>query len=199
MTKEFYEWIYNTSPERWSGNVGQHGIDSNLKQYIKEYKDKKIKIIDLGCGIGTTLTSLQEYNWELYGVDYVPKAIEIAKNRLRDKAIVKVKDLNDTGFPDKFFDIVYSLGVFEHLDKPNFNEPRRIIKDDGLFMCQVPTENDESKTGKVETTFCINHSKGKRGTQFEMYHTEEHWKRLMEESNFQVFIPRKNIFLCKPI
>ena len=51
-------------------------------------------------------------------------------------------DITKTGYPNKSFDVVLSIGVHEHLNPITFEEPRRIIKDNGLFICNVPAIED---------------------------------------------------------
>lgn len=48
-------------------------------------------------------------------------------------------DICNTEFPDKFFDVIYSLGVHEHIpdDLQALREMDRILKDDGLCSMTV--------------------------------------------------------------
>ncbi len=193
MTKEFYKWIFDTSPERWGKINKIRGQDAFILNFLEDYKNKKIRILDLGCGNGKTLNIIYRKNWELYGIDYIPKAIEIAKKALKDKAVLKVRDIYDTKFPDKSFDIIYSIGVYEHSLTPRFNEVHRILKDDGTFICHVPIAKDKEER-KITNFYS---KKGANpGKHFEWFLSEEKWTSKLNQAKFKVKIPKKTYFVC---
>lgn len=45
------------------------------------------RALDLGCGTGTNVITLAEYDWRVSGVDFVPRAIRIARRKIRRKGL----------------------------------------------------------------------------------------------------------------
>jgi SAM-dependent methyltransferase len=103
-------------------------------------------LLDVGCGNGDFLASLRERGWEVFGTDFSNAACEFA----RAKGIsVHQGPLASAGFSDKLFDVVTLWHVLEHLPDPTAEliEIRRILRDDGLLIIQVP--NSKSITLKL--------------------------------------------------
>jgi len=198
MTKEFYDFVYKNSPTRWGKINKSIAIDIALEKLLKNYINKKIKIIDLGCGIGRTLNYIYRPEWELYGIDYSQSAIDFAKKEIKKPIDIRLGNIAKTLFPDKYFDIVYSLGVFEHVEPIKFDEPRRILKDDGIFICYMPTITNKKENPKKETLFCKEAGTKDWGTHFDLYYTTEQWISIIKSSNFEVH-EQKSFFICKPI
>jgi cyclopropane fatty-acyl-phospholipid synthase-like methyltransferase len=71
-------------------------------------------ILELGCGSGSTLKQLQRLSGATcYGVDRCEPVIEAAK-RSSPGLHLEVKDLFALDYPDKAYDLVYSIGLLEH-------------------------------------------------------------------------------------
>ena len=76
-------------------------------------------MLDLGCGPGTFSRWLAQRGFQVYGLDYSPEMIQIAKKRsAKGKINYLVADIYNLPFPDNFFDIIICLGVFQTLDHP---------------------------------------------------------------------------------
>ncbi len=75
------------------------------------------KALDLGCGTGTNAITMAEYGWHTTGIDFVSRAIRIARRKVRqrslqDRAIFFVGDvLAIKPFLEKF-DLVLDVGCF---------------------------------------------------------------------------------------
>lgn len=95
------------------------------------------RVLDVGCGDGNFLASLKRRGWAVHGTDFSAAACELA----RGKGIaVQQGPLASAGFPDDFFDVVSLWHVLEHLSEPlaELAEIRRILRDDGLLVVEVP-------------------------------------------------------------
>lgn len=100
------------------------------------------RLLDLGCGIGLFLETVNEYssyNWELFGVDVNDRLIKTARERL---PFVKYYcgTLSTRPFSSNYFDCVTCFDVLEHdLNlKHTLVEIKRVLKPNGLLVVQVP-------------------------------------------------------------
>jgi cyclopropane fatty-acyl-phospholipid synthase-like methyltransferase len=75
------------------------------------------KALDLGCGTGTNVITLAEHGWRASGVDYVPRAIRIARRKARRKDVSEKVEffvgnaLSRNSFQGKY-DLILDIGCF---------------------------------------------------------------------------------------
>ncbi len=104
------------------------------------------KILDVGCGGGFFLNSLDD-SWEKHGLELNPAAAEFA----REKSGIDVFNgkLEDSDFPDETFDVIKMRGIIEHLPDPlgELYRVRRILRKGGLLTINTP--NMGSICGKI--------------------------------------------------
>jgi ubiquinone/menaquinone biosynthesis C-methylase UbiE len=97
-------------------------------------------ICEIGVGSGLTLTQLKKFgNGRCVGLDYSEKSIEMAREENKDCEFI-LGEAQATGFKDKEFDLVYSLGFLEHYSKEEqtkfIEEQKRIAKE--CVFIEVP-------------------------------------------------------------
>lgn len=99
------------------------------------------KLLDVGCNGGFFLSTLGN-QFDRYGTEIDPKAIEYLKNNFSDfSGNIFNGVLEDSKFEDSFFDVVTMRGVIEHVPNPSatLSEVARILKPNGiLFICATP-------------------------------------------------------------
>lgn len=105
---------------------------------LLNYKNSDAKLLDCGCGIGLTLSSLAQFFSYTVGCDVARKEIESTKmliKLLQLKSTVVLYDGKHLPFKDNSFDIVTSIEVIEHVSKPDLmlKEIRRVLKSDGIL------------------------------------------------------------------
>ena len=95
------------------------------------------RILDIGCGNGEFLRRMSEQGWETYGTDSSPAAVQLARGFAKD---VRLAGASEPVFDDRQFDVVTMFNVFEHVPDPieTLAEVRRILKDDGILVLEVP-------------------------------------------------------------
>ncbi|MBI2971124.1 MAG: class I SAM-dependent methyltransferase [Candidatus Aenigmarchaeota archaeon] len=96
-------------------------------------------ILDAGCGAGTIGKYLKERGNTVYGVDYDPEAVQLARKNLDKAALYDLEKGGTLPFREKF-DIILLGGVVEHLKDP-VTAVRRLktcLKKDGMFIITVP-------------------------------------------------------------
>ena len=107
--------------------------------------DKKMKVLDLACGMGRTCKWVAPYVDEYVGVDFIPEMIKKAKeyNSEFKNARFVVNDGKTLNVLNvDYFDLIYSELAFQHMLKSvqesYVNEIFRVLKKDGLFHVQIP-------------------------------------------------------------
>lgn len=118
---------------------------AELERLIKKLKIKR-KILDVGCGGGFFLASLNNL-WEKYGIEINPNGVRYG--RVAFGINILKGTLKEVNFPDEKFDVVKMRGVIEHLPDP-INELReiyRILSKRSLLAINTP--NIGSICGKI--------------------------------------------------
>lgn len=128
-----YEDIDKNVKDRTTWVVGTGVLVDALKQYSIAGS-----VLDLGCGNGKTLLSLQKSFSQLYGVDI----LDILSNEAKAKVKFTPADLNFEKllYSNNSLDLVTAFQIIEHLENPFFvmREAYRVLKPGGIFMFSVP-------------------------------------------------------------
>jgi len=108
-------------------------------QAVSQLK-KTGRILEVGCAYGLLLDFFRKNGWETYGVEISKSSATYAQEELGLN--VQNMPLQDADLPEKFFDVILMLDVIEHLPdhKIVFDAVRRVMKDDGILVAQVPWE-----------------------------------------------------------
>ena len=82
----------------------------------------EIAVLDMGCGYGTILEYLIDYNYDVYGYDFGHRKDSLEESNLKkhlgkkfDSHIKITDNEKRIPFPDDSFDVVYANQVFEHI------------------------------------------------------------------------------------
>jgi len=106
-----------------------------LREVLKKLDDKKMRILDLGCGECNVLTQLirKGINADYYGIDISKEKIERAKRITKGKIKLSVQNCGNTSFKNDYFDLIICTQVIEHVDdKGLVKELSRILKRGGF-------------------------------------------------------------------
>lgn len=94
-------------------------------------------VLDVGCGIGTTLRELQGHFAVASGVDLSKESVEVARQSAV-KASVESYDGRRLPYGDRVFDVVYTICVMHHVPPAQWldflREMARVVKPDGLLF-----------------------------------------------------------------
>lgn len=111
-----------------------------LKKTIPQ--NKKIEILDFGCGKGKIFDELLRMNpnARITGVDVSQKALTFVKKKFPRQKFYKISDGGKLPFPSNSFDFIIASDVLEHVyDTENsFTELSRILKKNGKILISVP-------------------------------------------------------------
>jgi len=124
--------------ERYSDlPVDLHNNERLRKIFVLINKEKRGKILDLGCLKGEFSFELKKKGWIVFGGD-----ISVALNQAVKKGIKCIKFDFEKPFPFKSnsFDVVFAGEIIEHIFDTDFfvSELNRILKPDGLLFISTP-------------------------------------------------------------
>jgi ubiquinone/menaquinone biosynthesis C-methylase UbiE len=123
-------WAYLRRPP-WDSGI----TPPELYDFIASHPPGRA--IDLGCGTGTNVLTLAQHGWQVTGVDFVPKAIRIAKRKTKnvnvDLRVGDVTNLRDIRGP---FDLALDIGCFHGVENKSayLDELDRLLAPGGHWL-----------------------------------------------------------------
>lgn len=126
---KWVDWYKQIAPQKGVRTV----------RILLDYKDKKAKVLDLGCGTGLTLSVIAKTFPNSVGCEIGKKEVVATREILKEVGVkipVILYDGNHLPFADNNFDIVTSVEVYEHVDKPQvmLKEIKRVLKPGGILL-----------------------------------------------------------------
>jgi cyclopropane fatty-acyl-phospholipid synthase-like methyltransferase len=117
------------------------------------------RALDLGCGTGTNVITLAKSGWQVVGVDFVRRAINLAKKNAEQYDVqvdLRVEDVTRLESVSGKFDLVLDIGCFHSL--PPSTRQSYILKidqllaDGGTFLLYLflAANTENSATGATE-------------------------------------------------
>ena len=97
------------------------------------------RAIDLGCGTGTNCKYLMDHGWEVTGVDFVPRAIGVAKRKVPGAKLLvgDVTKLAELGVAGPF-DLILDIGCFHSIPDDRreayVSETARVARPGGTLL-----------------------------------------------------------------
>lgn len=142
------------------GNGLRNQIMPNLKALPK---DRPLRVLDIGCGVGAQLDLVREFldGAQTYGVEVGEAAALRARTRGHE---IYHGLFEDVDLPKNFFDVIISIHVIEHVDRPDLflEKAREVLTDDGIILIETPN------------TDCPDFEMFK-GKHWGGYHAPRHW------------------------
>jgi cyclopropane fatty-acyl-phospholipid synthase-like methyltransferase len=128
----FHLWYYFRPP--W--DKGQSPPE--LLEYLAQHPPARA--IDLGCGSGTNVITLARHGWQVSGVDFAPRAIALARRKVRQAGLhadLYVADVTrlDERIPGAF-DLALDIGCFHGVvDRPAYlRQLQRLLRPGGHWL-----------------------------------------------------------------
>lgn len=112
----------------------------SLKNLLNADKlNKKVSVLDIGCGTGVISSHIFKNNAEIYGIEPSLAACEKAKSRL-NHVYHGLYEEHTIDFKEEKFDFIIAFHVIEHVDQPNhlLDEIYRMLKPGGYILLSTP-------------------------------------------------------------
>jgi ubiquinone/menaquinone biosynthesis C-methylase UbiE len=107
----FNLWYYFKPP--WDSGISP----PELFDYIANHPAGSA--IDLGCGTGTNVITLAQHHWQVTGIDFAPRAVKLAKQKIQKANVTAALSVRDatrlTGINGPF-DLALDLGCFHGIN-----------------------------------------------------------------------------------
>jgi SAM-dependent methyltransferase len=120
----------------------------NIIQFIEKYlKNKKAKVLDIGCGVGPICFYIASKGTSFFGFDISSKAIEACRESSRALGVDKVAKFRVVDFPkeniNEKFDLIIFSEVIEHLQDDNLALKRifNMLNKNGIVIITTPSKH----------------------------------------------------------
>jgi 2-polyprenyl-6-hydroxyphenyl methylase / 3-demethylubiquinone-9 3-methyltransferase len=108
-----------------------------LSEIIKRYGDKKVKVIDVGCGGGFNANQIARAGHRVTGLDISQESLGVARTFDFTHSVSYVHgNAYQLDFPNKSFDVVTCMDFLEHVEDVQavVKEISRVLKPGGMFF-----------------------------------------------------------------
>lgn len=96
------------------------------------------RLLDLGCGEGANLATLQADGWDVHGIEMSKTAVAAARERVGDR--IHHGTLETAPYADESFDVILMSHSLEHMFSPvaTLQRLHRLLRPAGLLVVAVP-------------------------------------------------------------
>jgi ubiquinone/menaquinone biosynthesis C-methylase UbiE len=99
---------------------------------------EEMSVLDVGCGTGSQLSLFQQAGCKVFGIDTSPAMLEVARQRLGDRAELYLGDASDMPYPDRSFDLITSRMTLHEMPGAMRSavliEMKRTLKENGRIL-----------------------------------------------------------------
>jgi SAM-dependent methyltransferase len=129
----FSYWYFGQPP--WDTGISP----PELLEFVETHPAGRA--IDIGCGTGTNVVTLARAGWMVTGIDFAPRAISLAKRKLKKMHISADLQVNDAttlkGISGPF-DLAFDLGCFhgipQNLRTNYLDQLDRVLASGGFWL-----------------------------------------------------------------
>ena len=123
-----------------------------LLDFIQHHKPARA--IDIGCGTGTNVITLAKAGWQVTGVDFAPRAIRLAKQKLSSggtQADLRVSDATNLQGVNGPYEFALDIGCFHGIEKDGkakyLKQLDRILAPSGFWLMYGFLKPDRNHDG----------------------------------------------------
>jgi len=142
-----FQYWYFGQP-KWDTGVSP----PELLEFIQEHTFTRA--IDIGCGTGTNVITLAKAGWQVTGVDFAPRAIQLAKRKIEAAGVQAEFFINDAtklrGINGPY-DFALDIGCFHGIPKDSqskyLKQLDRILAPNGFWLMYGFFKQDSQHAG----------------------------------------------------
>jgi cyclopropane fatty-acyl-phospholipid synthase-like methyltransferase len=116
------------------------------------------RALDMGCGTGTNAITLAKHGWQVVGVDFVKRAINLARQNAEQYGVdldLRVDDVTRLDSVSGRFDLILDMGCFHSLP-PTTRQSYilkidRLLTDSGTFVLYLFMKSNPDSVGPGAT------------------------------------------------
>ncbi len=155
-----YREVHTENVQKLSGKDSEYFSEYKIVELSRRFDtDKKIRILDLGCGDGICSKFFRSIfkNSSYTGIDISEESVDVAKKQYSSLGDVsfEVYDGEHIPFEDNSFDLVFIACVMHHIKSDNHkqivSECRRVLKDQGSLVIFEHNPNNPVTMKAVNT------------------------------------------------
>jgi SAM-dependent methyltransferase len=96
------------------------------------------RVLDVGCGTGGNLVTLQQQGWDVHGIEMSGTAVALARERVGDR--IHHGTLETAPYADESFDVIFMSHSLEHMFSPvaTLERLRGLLRPAGMLVIAVP-------------------------------------------------------------
>jgi 2-polyprenyl-3-methyl-5-hydroxy-6-metoxy-1,4-benzoquinol methylase len=181
--------FYHSEKEIYNQNVREYEDYSRIIQQFK----KEGSVLEIGCGNGFLLKTLENIGYDCHGVEPSPAAFGYAKHTLN--LDVENKFLSESSFFNSEFDVVIFIDVAEHITHMQtfMNEVSQVLKKGGmLFIGTGNIDSLNARLAKADWNYFLS-------WEHVSFFNKKSMSYLLQQNNFQDIIIRKTSLQHKPL
>ena len=129
-----FQYMYFRQPP-WDTGVSP----PELLEFIQN--NKPGRALDMGCGTGTNVITLAKAGWKVAGVDFAPRAIKLAKQKIKQAGLhaeLVIGDVTNLRGIAGHFDLALDLGCFHGISKEGrekyLDQLNRLLASNGFWL-----------------------------------------------------------------
>lgn len=195
----------NTFDKKWnriyssSKQLNLYPYSDLVSYYFNNFKkDKKIKVLEVGCGAGNNLSLFTNNKNEVHGIDASHHAIKFARNvfsKKKCKIKLSVCDFTKLPYKNNYFDLIINREALCNTNLKNANlgmsECYRVLKKNGKFYSTFYSIYCTFIGTKIEKGFFKNFKYNFKNSGFIKFYTMVELNNIYKKNNFII----KDLFL----
>ena len=142
-----YDLIAQEYFERMAGSRSRGGVLAQAERHIaavRERVPRGSKVVDLGCGAGVPFTQALAEDFDVTGVDFSARQLELAREHVPQARFIQ-SDMTEVAFPAASVDAVTAffsvIHVRRELHSTLFSNTARWLKPGGIFLATLGTKD----------------------------------------------------------
>lgn len=180
---EYWEYVINNN------NKADFIKESWLEKYIEEINKVESKTaIDLGCGIGQDTKWLLDKGFDVVSCDFSDRALNKLKEIIPNSKTMQINIKEKLPFENNSIGLINANLSIHYFSMENtikiFNEIRRVLKPNGLFVGRVNSDKNEGyiqeNTKEIEKNF---------------YYEDGRYRRLFNKEQFDTLTKDWNVIV----